>query len=76
MRVELRGQDGVRGEVNLVGGLATPSNEFARRTIDETNVALPGRPPKPMTPADGEDYLRGLAASLRGTYLWAVLADA
>lgn len=71
MRVELRDHDGLVGEVRLSGGHAVPSNDAARRTMEETAVVLPGR--GGVTPQDGEDYLRGLAISLRGSYFWAVL---
>jgi hypothetical protein len=71
LRVELHNQDGVVGEVNVVAGVATPSNDLARRTMQETKVVLPG--PKPVRPENGEEYLRGLARCLDGTYFWAEL---
>lgn len=73
MRVQLWNQDGVVGEVTVVAGLAVPSNDLARRTIEETSVVLPGHPPERVEPEDGERYLRALSASLRGSYFWAEL---
>lgn len=75
MRVELRDQDGTLGEVNLVDGVAVPSNELARRTMAETKFVLPGRPPTLVTPEDGERYLKGMSLCLRGTYFFARLID-
>lgn len=74
MRVDLHNQTGVVGEVTLSGdGLAIPSNDLARRTIEETVITAPG--PKVVTPADGEDYLRALPLCLSGTYFWAELVE-
>lgn len=71
LRAELHNQEGVVGEVHVVDGVATPSNDLARRMMGEVEVVLPG--PRRVRPEDGEDYLRGLAISLRGTYFWAEL---
>lgn len=75
MRVELRNQEGVVGEVAVRDGIAVASNDVARRTIEETVIVLPGRPPERVEPKDGERFLRGLVASLRGSYFWAELRD-
>lgn len=73
MRVELHSQEGVVGEVSLVDGVATPSNEVARKAMAETKIVLPG--PELVRPEDGGRYLKGLLASLQGSYFWAELKD-
>lgn len=76
MLVELHDQSGPVGEVHLVAGLAVPTNDLARRTIEETTVVLPTESgPRGVRPEDGADYLRGLARSLTGSYFWAVLRE-
>jgi hypothetical protein len=72
MRLEFCDVNGrLRGTVTLDGGGAVvfPPNPLGEN-IRATNVVCPG--PTPVTPADGELYLRALPYTFRSPYLTAV----
>ena len=75
MRVELHNEKGVLGEIVLKDGIAVGSNALAQRTIDDTLIVTPGKPPQQVKPGDGEAYLKALPLCLRGSYFWAELQE-
>jgi hypothetical protein len=75
MRAVIKNWEGEIGTVDLVGGVATPSNDRVRRLLDDFVVVEPGTPPRRLRPSDGETYLRALPANLRGAYLGVELRE-
>lgn len=76
MKVELRTEKGVVGEITLENdGSCHGSNEVARHVMETHQIVEPGTPPKPLTAADGERYLRALPLNIGGAYFWATLVD-
>jgi hypothetical protein len=75
-RVEFRDNDQrLTGIVELVDGAVVPRDEKTLEFLAETLVVEAGDPPRPLTLADGERYLRALPKNFAGMYSHAILIE-